>query len=377
VGVADFSKVISTILKHDRRQTSYKLALVCAINDVALSFPNTAAAGQSVVIPLRMLAEWWFAYYWPFCDPVSPILQGPDTAGHSDMEFRTTLTRFRELWEAELGGLSGPADGFLVINELRIMRKQSDYSANLRNAYYLATKAIIESVKQPIEYAGPVGAKVFRKPVRCSQLNNVIPLPGTLPDDLCLVVEHGLWSAFLELSLWIEAVCIHEWCLFTERVAAADRGAIYVLLTARPDNRRPLTWERHQVDLLLLEGTIFICPWTEKRIHRPDDYDLDHLVPIAIYPINEMWNLVPADPKFNTHIKRDRLPTLERLSRAEPLLANTYRHYLTLPTLAQALADDVLLRFSMRSSGASAQSVAATVMHFIASVAEARNVARF
>jgi len=48
------------------------------------------------------------------------------------------------------------------------------------------------------------------------------------------------------LSLWIEALCIHEWCLFTERVQQENqqkvhRGSIYQLLTDRPDNRRPLT----------------------------------------------------------------------------------------------------------------------------------------
>jgi hypothetical protein len=38
---SDFSKVIGTVLKHDRRQTSYKLALIRAINDVVLSIIHT------------------------------------------------------------------------------------------------------------------------------------------------------------------------------------------------------------------------------------------------------------------------------------------------------------------------------------------------
>jgi hypothetical protein len=267
--------------------------------------------------------------------------------------------------------------GFLVTSELRVPRKQAEYGHALRDAYQVTIRAIVESVKQPIEYAGPVGAKIFPKPLRYRELSDVMPLPGTLPDDLCLVIEADFWKTFLKLSLWIEALCIHEWCLFTEHIAGVDRGAIYVLLTARPDNRRPLTWERHQVDLLLLEGLTFTCPWTEKRIQRPEDYDLDHLIPLAIYPINELWNLVPADPAFNTTMKRDRLPTVERLVKAEASLAATYQHYLTLPTLAQALADDVSLRFAVSSSGHSPQSVATTVMRFIAAVAEARNVARF
>ncbi len=34
------SSVISTILKHDAKVTSYKIALLRAINDVVLSFPD-------------------------------------------------------------------------------------------------------------------------------------------------------------------------------------------------------------------------------------------------------------------------------------------------------------------------------------------------
>jgi hypothetical protein len=52
------SRLISTILRHDRKQTSYKLALLRAINDVALAYPLTPPPGMGVAVPLRVLAEW-------------------------------------------------------------------------------------------------------------------------------------------------------------------------------------------------------------------------------------------------------------------------------------------------------------------------------
>jgi hypothetical protein len=75
------------------------------------------------------------------------------------------------------------------------------------------------------------------------------------------VVPRELWRAFATLSLWIEALSLHEWCLYSERVVqpsgtTVDRGDVYRLLTDRPDNRRPLTWERNRIDLLLLEGLL-------------------------------------------------------------------------------------------------------------------------
>lgn len=108
------------------------------------------------------------------------------------------------------------------------------------------------------------------------------------------MIKAELWQTFRELCLWVEALCLHEWCLFSERViqpdgrSRAERGQVYTLLTDRPDNRRPLSWERNQVDLLLLEGYQFNCPWTHKPIKAGIKYDLDHLLPVAIYPLNEL-----------------------------------------------------------------------------------------
>lgn len=58
------SKIISTILKHDTKVTSYKIALLRAINDVVLSFPDLRNLRADVAVPLRLLAQFWVAYYW-------------------------------------------------------------------------------------------------------------------------------------------------------------------------------------------------------------------------------------------------------------------------------------------------------------------------
>src|SRR5690606_31121586 len=116
---------------------------------------------------------------------------------------------------------------------------------------------------------------------------DVVAVPGSRESDVCLVIPAGLWQAFRSLSLWIEALSIHEWCLFSERVRqergnGIHRGEVYFLLTARPDDRRPLTWESNRVDLLMLEDVEFICPWTNKRLTRPEEYEIDHLLPLAV-----------------------------------------------------------------------------------------------
>jgi hypothetical protein len=383
------SQVISTILRHDNKVTSYKIALLRAINDVVLSFPDLRTHHQDIAVPLRLLAEYWVAYYWGFVHPTQPIDQGQraqrDGKLRNDMEFRPDLCEFRRQWEAHTGELSQDSDGFLVIHELRIARKRSTYPASLLTAYQKTLTTIAKTIKMPIQYAGPGNWTVFEKPSAYRDLGDrVVAVPGTQEQDVCLVITAELWQTFQVMSLWVEALCIHEWCLFTERVAQShqpiQRGEVYTLLTARPDNRRPLSWESNQIDILLLEGKEFRCPWTAKPIVQGIRYDLDHLLPLSVYPINELWNLVPSDQRFNRHIKRDRLPSSERLFTARTHLEWNYRQYGLSPALSQALQADVRLRFStLRSPSSSSfpQEIANVVIDLLNQIAESRNLARF
>ncbi|EAW35203.1 HNH endonuclease domain-containing protein [Lyngbya sp. PCC 8106] len=397
--------VISTILKHDRKVNTYKFALVRAINDVALFFPDLRNPNKDIAIPLKSLAQLWVAYYWPFVNPNEPILQGTNKI---DIRFRRQLTELRRIWEQIIGGVSRPSDGFFLINELRISRKRQDYPEELRRAFDKSLKKIVEAVEQPIERAGPSSEpwKVFEKPIKYKVDNDsVVAIPGTQETDKCLIIEARLWRTFQKMSLWIEALCIHEWCLFSEKRnrQKVHRCYIYRLLTDRPDNRRSLDWEQKQVNSLLREeNKEFICPWTEKRITNGTKYHLDHLLPLSLYPINELWNLVPADPHYNSHIKRDRLPSPEKLQRAKPHLERAYSYYNSSEELSVALKDDVKSRFLTVSGKAKPHleraynyynsseelsvalkgdvcpsALANAVVNFIDIVGESRNIVRF
>ena len=376
-------KVISTILKHDSKTASYKIALLRAINDVVLTYSDLRTFQLPVAVPLKLLAKFWVAYYWPFVDAALPIQQGQrvkrDGKTRNDMAFRPALSELRAQWEQAIGGLKNPADGFFLINELKSPHKWQHYPEQLVDALSKAVSAISRTVEKPIQYAGPGEWSVFDRPRRYSTLSSsAVAVPGTNPRDRCLVIPFELWETFRHMSLWVEALCIHEWCLFTEKVSEADRGTVYSLLTARPDNRRPLTWERNQIDILMMEGAEFTCPWTQKPLNQGIAYDLDHILPIALYPTNELWNLVPSDPQFNSHQKRDRLPTAERLAIARPHLETTYQRYGSAATLATVLAEDAASRFArVQLDTGFATGLAGAVVDLVEEVAELRNLARF
>jgi hypothetical protein len=376
------AQVIGSILKHDKKVNSYKIALVRAVNDVVLSYPDLVDANPDVAVPLRRLAQQWLAYYWPFMEPGSPVLQGTKARRGgvlgNDVSFRPALTRLRTVW-ADQFGPARPSDGFLVVAELRVPRIAASYPSDLRRDFRTAVSAISAALHQPIRYAGPGGTQyhVFPSPRPAAAWADAVPVPGTAANEPCVLIGADLWAAFHELSLWIEALCIHEWSLFTERATASgiDRGRAYSLLTSRPDNRRPLTWERNQVELIMLEGGMFECPWTAKKL-TPSGYAMDHIVPISVYPTNELWNLVPSDARFNAHVKRARMPTPPRMAEATLRLARTYALYTTSPILKDALGADLEERFAL-APVAGPRDIAAAVAKATLSIANARGVERF
>jgi hypothetical protein len=371
-------RVISTILRHDAKQTSYKIALLRALNDAVLAYPDLRFDGRDVAVPLRSLAESWVAYYWPFVAADAPIDQGVRSRlgerERHDLSFRPHLTELRRQWEA-IYGPSDAAGGWHLVEHLRVPRHRDGYGPVFLKTYAATLKQVRTALAQPIQYAGPGRWSVFAKPAALGARKDVAAVPGARADDVCVVVPADLWQAFRDVSLWVEALCIHEWSLFTERVAEnAPRGVAYALLTERPYNRLPLHWERNQVDLLLAEGVRFTCPWTGRPL-APGGYDLDHVVPVSVHPFHELWNLVPADPRFNQHGKRARLAGDETLRRAEPRLAATYASYARAAELDRALRADVALRFARAAAGP--PEIARAVVDLVASIADARNLARF
>ena len=376
------SQAVGSILRFDKKVNSYKLALVRALNDVVLSYPDLSGRGVDVCVPLRKIAEYWLAYYWPFVDPQDPIIQGPRATRRgvlgNDVSFRPALTRLRSAW-SEHFGTARPSDGFLLVAELRVPRIAATYPPRLQRAYRVALAAVAKALEQPIRYAGPGGEThgVFPPPRPAADWPGAIAVPGTSPDELGVLVRADLWSAFRELSLWVEALCVHEWSLFIEGLASSvtDRGRAYFLLTSRPDNRRPLSWERNQIELLMLEGKTFVCPWTGKNL-VVRNYAIDHIIPVSVYPTNELWNLVPADGYFNAHTKRARMPTASRMVSATLRLAQTYGLYMGSQNLGQALRLDLRERFAL-SPISEPKEIAETVAGATLAIADARSVARF
>ena len=116
-------------------------------------------------------------------------------------------------------------------------------------------------------------------------------------------------------------------------------------------------------------------PYTPPRRCTPA---ATHVILLSAVPIDELWNLVPADPVFNQHAKRERLPTVERLERAQGALVLAYAQYRIPPALVRALHDEVAARFTTLPTGTpSPHALADAVDHSVDQIATLRTLLRF
>ncbi|MFT6909882.1 MAG: hypothetical protein ACJAS1_006609, partial [Oleiphilaceae bacterium] len=134
-------------------------------------------------------------------------------------------------------------------------------------------------------------------------------------------LPESTWLAFNRYACWIEPVLISEW---VKTMASYSGNAefstpekqfhLYQALNWL-EPKRTTTEVRHRFEQLKQQAPeIAQCVWTAKSLQNK--YDIDHSMPFARWPNNDLWNLLPTDSQIN-HQKSDRLPTEHKLKVAK------------------------------------------------------------
>jgi hypothetical protein len=132
-------------------------------------------------------------------------------------------------------------------------------------------------------------------------------------------MDSALWRELSFLGHWIADAVILRWAALTQKFAVRQgitAGDVLPLLLARPQPQRATALAR---DVYQTAG-VTRCTWSNKKLGN--DFAVDHVIPFALWGNNDLWNLVPTDPKTNGN-KSDKLPTSELLqSRRSHLFEN-------------------------------------------------------
>lgn len=132
-------------------------------------------------------------------------------------------------------------------------------------------------------------------------------------------LPESTWLAFNRYACWIEPVLVSEW---VKTMAGYSGNAEYSSPEKQFHLYQALNWlepkrttteVRNRFEQLKKQQSnseLMQCVWSAKSLNQK--YDIDHSMPFARWPNNDLWNLLPTDSKINNQ-KSDRLPTERKL----------------------------------------------------------------
>jgi len=315
------------VILRQEKSSTYKLALLRCIARIADCSANAARdCGDHVELPLGLVALYWIRMLMPLAAkswPQMPV--GAITVAFED------YTR-----------LAG-----IAVNELRPGALfAADQADALRRELAKAARLIANMPARHLTYANDVPvfeARYGRAPTRGVTLAIDQDLVWRLGS---LRVTLAVWNVMRRMSAWIEPMLVAEWARMMRGYAArrADSrsagDAIEALSWIEPE--RDTGFVRDLVRQKRAAGQVIRCIWSGRTLAE-DMPHIDHCLPWAAWPCNDLWNLLPVAQSVNRD-KSDKLVTSATLAEAKPrILAWWEQAYL-------AGADPVRARFAEEAS---------------------------
>ena len=267
---------IEGVLNRDRKTATYKLALFRALSELGTLQNHQAEwlPGREVALPLRLIAEKWFRYYWPLFESTEFI---PQNNGEQPMCAKPVAFRKRQMEIIEAYRSRGGLSQFLMD------AASGELPEPVKQQYQETLRSIGSTIKDgPVVYAS---GNMFRY------------------DNGRVVVEAGAWREFCQLGHWIEPAVVLRWAEETNRMSGGRVTVAEVLnrLVVNPTEERNVGAAKDVFDGMAEKR----CVWTDKALRT--GYAVDHVIPFSLWHCNDLWNLLPCDARVNGS-KSDKLP---------------------------------------------------------------------
>ncbi len=283
---------IERVLNRDRKVATYKLALFRALADLAMASGRLATwrGDGRVVVPIAAVAEKWVEYYWPLCasERFIPQIQAekPGSA-HQRLAFRSLLTELASLYGGGVG-----------LARYTIDARSGSLSDQARALSGRLLATVCKTIQcGPVTHAGGAGTEA-----------TVFAYDSSTRG---IVMDADLWRELSLMGPWIRDATILRWAELTARLSKDELqpSEVIDLLLVDPLPERSCDTARALYEALPGKE----CVWTCQRIEGAR-FEVDHVIPFALWRNNDLWNLLPATRAANNS-KRDRLPTRRLLYR--------------------------------------------------------------
>ena len=298
--------LIRRIVLVDDKSSTYKLALLRSLCRVASISPGLArdSGSNRVTIPLGAVALSWVQLYLPLLSADMP--QNPNNiSGGENISFaKSALDKL----------IPNPQETVQLRPGASLY---SDRGKNLTSSLRDAA-ATIETM--PVRYLYyPDGQPIFTVTRRRFKVGRSITLNEDYFSEFGeMTVPAHLWRALQRYSIWIEPALVEEWIRLMHGYAHRQDRLLNELELRRL--MRPYEPQRNQGEvrsraLKLLRTQSIYCVWTGNKLDAKSMH-IDHCLPWAAWPCDDLWNLMPANRTSNLR-KKDHLPDIITIREAQ------------------------------------------------------------
>ncbi len=289
--------LIRRIVLLDNKSSTYKLALLRSLSRVASISPGLARedGADHVKIPMGALALSWLQLYLPLLKANMPQSGTNDFGGHRLGFAKAALEKI----------ITNPY-------EIRSLRPGASLHSNRATDLTQALRDAAATIeKMPVRYLNyPDGSPIFRVNRWQFRIGSSITLNENYFSEFGeMIVPAHLWRALLRYSIWIEPALVEEWTRLILQYAKNQNRQIeesqlrQLMLPYEPERNQAEVRNRA---LRLLNSQSIYCVWTGKKL-RSNNMHIDHCLPWAAWPCDDLWNLMPANKSSNLS-KKDYLP---------------------------------------------------------------------
>jgi len=317
---SDIFKNLSKIIEQESKTSTYKFALIRGtIELIQENTPYIEVKKGRVYMPMGLLINKWIFYYYPLIESPSNI---PQIYGPRSIAFE------RELKEI-IADYHYKGESSVLYKDIRTMNLVKNSENKLINLYTKLQKTIST---MPMKYLGTSISKLHYSIYQYhAVLNN-----AQKENKSDFVSGYGTFSipadyfeAFRILGSFIngQESIINKWAEFSWKCTGNEAKSKSVIISKLLDN--PITERQANESKLIFrklhkETGRIECVWSGKQIYNLDSFDLDHLLPFAVWRNNDLWNLLPASSKINKQ-KSDSIPSPARIENAKPMILKYWR----------------------------------------------------
>ncbi len=302
-GSGDLNKV-RHIIVNDNKSATYKLGLLRVLLRIADAHPGSVVdqTDGEVGIPLGLVAIYWVKAYKRLVD-VEDLQQNSNSKRGLGFIDGMGWQKIKHLSSDDLAiGSWFSGDEALAIQHTLQMTIKTIKDGPIKHIY-------TGSSSQPIHEFSTLRPKKQRKKTQSIYLDSdFFSSFGTF------VLSQSLWECLRIYNSWIEPLVVNQWISVMKRFELNQTNQI-TLQTYHDgliwlDKDHDTSAVRKQVTKLRESGHCLTSVWSDNKLNS--SYHVDHCLPFAYWPNNDMWNLLPATRKENLE-KSDKLPSKLRL----------------------------------------------------------------